>query len=62
LKSALKEIWANDKYAEMSLIMCQKMTLEQLKEFKALTNSGTDANVIGAFFSKQYCEELNREN
>jgi len=52
LKSALKEIWANDKYAEMSLNMCQMMTLEQLKEFKTLTNSGTDANVIGAFFSK----------
>lgn len=58
IKSALSSIWSKDKYYEMNFSLCQKMTLEQLKEFKALTNSGTDANVIGAFFQKQFCEEL----
>jgi len=62
IKAALKEIYSEDKYAELSLNMCQNMTLSQLKEFKTLTNSGTDANVIGAFFSKQFCEELSSEN
>lgn len=38
------------------------MTLSQVQALKAFTQSGTDANVIGACFSKQFCEELSSEN
>lgn len=37
------------------------MSLEQLRQLKGFTQGGTDASVVGAFFSKNFCEELSKE-
>ena len=37
------------------------MSLEQLRQLKGYTQGGTDSSVVGAFFSKNYCEELSKE-
>jgi hypothetical protein len=46
---------------EISRDVCDKMSLEQLRQLKAYTQGGTDPNVVGAFFSKNYCDELSQE-
>jgi len=49
-------------YWNLDKQICDKMTLEQLKELKGFSNSRTDPNIIGSSFTKEFCEELSPEN
>jgi len=41
--------------------ICDMMSLEQLVQLKGFTQGGTDSNVVGAHFSKNFCDELSKE-
>lgn len=38
------------------------MTLDQLKELKAWSQSSTDPNIIGSCFAKEFCEQLSSDH
>jgi hypothetical protein len=62
VKAAMAYRKKQNDYNTLDLNLCNKMSLEQLKQLKGFSQGWTDANIVGACFSKQYCLELSQEN
>lgn len=61
LKASISKYKTDNKSFEISISLCNAMTIEQLESLKSFTQGGTDPNVIGCLFSKRRCEQLSKE-